>query len=163
MLGKNFIIDNNGNITSDCHINPWITIPLLNYSIYSKGSDISGEHILFREMKNVSTRQDLFEKKCIKPLKQIADKDFTFFKNILCILGGKPFINNLIPGTSYVLNLLPKIPLYINYQQQDDNIKSKLNITFDKTSEENLQPELIYILCLGLAIMTEKIASKHFL
>ncbi|HWQ41420.1 MAG TPA: (Fe-S)-binding protein, partial [Desulfosporosinus sp.] len=32
-LGKDFMVDPTGNVTSDCHINEWVTVPLLNYII----------------------------------------------------------------------------------------------------------------------------------
>ena len=41
-FGKDFSIDKNGEISTDIHINPWITPPLLDYVLSSKGIPLTG-------------------------------------------------------------------------------------------------------------------------
>ena len=37
VLGKDFSVDSNGNLSTDIHINMWVAIPFLTYVLYSKG------------------------------------------------------------------------------------------------------------------------------
>ena len=60
-LGKDFMVDPEGNVISDCHINEWVTVPLLNYIIYSSGSDLSGKWVTFRELSNETVWDSYFE------------------------------------------------------------------------------------------------------
>ena len=161
VLGKDFIVDAKGKITSDCHVNPWVTIPLLNYIIYSKGSNVSGDWVPFRELKNGKTREAIFEKRCENALKQIADAHTDLLQDIISIFGGRPVASIFSSDISLVLYPLPKIPILITYSKPTDDLESKLNIFFDITAEDNLNIELIHMLCVGLVAMFEKITFRH--
>lgn len=160
-LGKDFIVDANGKITSDCHINSWVTIPLLNYIIYSKGNNVSGNWVPFRELKNGKSREAIFGKRCEKALKQIADTHTDLLEDIISVFGGRPAANVFSSDISLVLHPLPKIPILISYCKPVDDLESKLNIFFDTTAEDNLNIELIHMLCVGLVTMFEKITFRH--
>ena len=160
-LGKDFIVDAKGKITSDCHVNPWVTIPLLNYIIYAKGSNISGNWVPFRELKNGKSREAIFGKRCENVLKQIADSNIALLEDIISVFGGRPVVNACSSDISLVLHPLPKIPMLISYCKPVDDLESKLNIFYDATSEDNLNIELIHMLCVGLLTMFEKITIRH--
>ncbi len=51
-LGKDFEIDAQGAVISQCHTHAWFSIPLLNYVLFSKGEDIAGRWVPFRELEN---------------------------------------------------------------------------------------------------------------
>ncbi len=72
VLGKDFHVDSQGIITSECHIHGWITVPILNYVISSAGSP-------FQETGSAARAAEwavwapLFGQRCEKPLKRVAD------------------------------------------------------------------------------------------
>lgn len=160
-LSKNYTVDSEGNITSDCHIISWVTIPLLNYIISSGGRNLSGKWVPFRELKNGNRLNPLFEQRSEKPLKKIADSHIDLFENIIYILGGKPVADNPSADMSFILYPLPKVPILICYSKPEDNYESKLNLFFDTTAEDNLNIESIYMLVAGLVMMFEKITLRH--
>jgi len=161
-LGKDFEIDAEGNISSQCHTHVWFAIPLLNYILFGNGKDICGEWVPFRELKNGATRNPLFEQRCEKPLKAIADKHPELFEYLIRIFSGIPsFANNINSDISVVLFPFPKVPILICYWKPEDDLESQLHIFFDSTAEENLNIEAIFFLGVGLTNMLEKIMLKH--
>ncbi|GBF32940.1 hypothetical protein DCCM_2037 [Desulfocucumis palustris] len=160
-LGKNFTVDTGGNITSDCHVNVWVTIPLLNYIISSAGTNVSGKWVPFRELKNGMKFNPLFEQRCEKPLKQIADAHTELFEDMIYIFGGKQVTTGFPFNISIVLYPLPGVPILLCYSKPEDDLESRLNIFFDATAEDNLNVESIYMLFGGLVLMLQKITSRH--
>ncbi|MHB1043384.1 MAG: DUF3786 domain-containing protein [Eubacteriales bacterium] len=160
-LGRDFIIDSKGNITSGCHIHTWVTVPLLNYVLSSAGNNVSGKWVPFRELKGGMKWNPLFEQRCEKPLKQIADTHTDLFEDILYIFGGRPAEISFTTDISLILRPLPKVPILICYCKPEDELESKLNVFFDVTAEDNLSIELIYIITTGLVVMFEKIIHRH--
>jgi len=55
ILGKDFGVDSNGNLSSDIHMHQWIVLPVLNYIIDGAGTPVSGKWVPFRELKNGKT------------------------------------------------------------------------------------------------------------
>lgn len=160
-LGKDFFIDFNGNITSDCHVFSWLTIPLLDYVISCSGINVSGQWVPFRELKNGMTWIPLFELLCEKPLKQIADIHTDLLEIILHVFGGKPATINYSSDFSLVLHPLPKVPILICYSKPEEEFESKLNIFFDTTAEDNLNIRSVFGITSGLVRMFEKISLRH--
>lgn len=160
-LSKHFTVDSGGRITSDCHINLWVAIPLLNYIISSAGHRVSGKWVPFRELKNGMRFNPLFEHRCENTLKEIADADMDLFEDILYIFGGRPAAENLSADISLVLYPLPKVPILICYSKTEDKSESKLTLSFDQTADDNLNIESIYLLIGGIVTMLQKIASRH--
>lgn len=160
-LGKDFTVDSEGKIISDCHVNVWVTVPLLNYIIYYEGKDLSGKWVTFRELSNETIWNSYFEHKFKKPLKQLADIYPDLLEDMIHIFGGKPVENSFSSDISLVLYPLPKVPMLICYTKPAEDLESKLNIFFDATAGENLYVDSIYRLCGGLLMMFQKIASRH--
>lgn len=160
-LGKDFFIDPRGNITSDCHTNTWIKLPLLDYVLTCSGRDITGEWVPFRELKNGMTWIPLFEPLCEKPLKQMADTHADLFEIILHVFGGKPAAINYSSDISLVLYPLPRIPILICYLRPEEELESKLSLFFDATAEENLNIRSVLGITAGLVRMFEKITYRH--
>ncbi len=160
-LGKDFTVDSSGRITSDCHVIPWLTIPLLDYVISCSGKNVTGEWVPFRELRNGMTWIPLFEPLCEKPLKQIADTHTNFFEIILHIFGGRPAAISYSSDISLVLHPLPKVPMLICYCKPDEDLDSKLNIFFDTTAEDNLNIRSVFGITAGLVRMLEKISVRH--
>lgn len=160
-LGKDFYVDAAGNVTSECHTHAGLTIPLLSYILQSKGTNISGNWLPFRELKNGGQMSPLFGQRCEKPLKQIADTHTELFEDLISIFSGKRSKNIFSSDVSLVLYPLPKIPILICYCEPEDDMESVLNIFFDATAEDHLSIESIYALGVGLVMMFEKIVHKH--
>ena len=160
-LGKDFFVDAKGNITSECHIQPWVTIPLLDYVLNCKGGDISGEWVPFREFNKGVERGPLFGQLCEKPLKHLADTYTDLFKDLIYIFSGNRTTNLFSSDISLILYPLPKIPILICYWEPEGDIESSLHIFFDSTADNHLGIESIFALGVGLAVMFEKVVLKH--
>lgn len=161
ILGKDFSVDSKGNFSSDIHVHPWVTIPVLNYIIDGARMPVSGKWVPFRELKNGKTWHRLFGQRCEKPLKRIADTYTELFEDLIHIFNGRQVENHYASDISLVLYPLPKVPILICYWKPEDGLESSLNIFFDSTAEDNLNIESIYALGTGLVIMFEKIALRH--
>ena len=72
-LGKNFNVDKQGRMTSECHIIPWVKAPLFSYITNKQHTGVTGNWISFRELKGGIDWQGLFTSKCEMVLKQLAD------------------------------------------------------------------------------------------
>jgi hypothetical protein len=159
-LGKNFYIDAGGNVTSECHINMWMMVPLLHYVVHCAGKDFLGEWVPFRELKQ-GRWHFLYDQRCEKSLKQVADADSGLFEDILHIMGGKPAQVNFDADLAVALYPLPKVPVLICYTRPEEELDSRINVFFDRTAEDNISIEALYFLVAGMAIMFEKISARH--
>jgi hypothetical protein len=161
VLGKDFSVDSKGNLSSDIHVHPWVTIPILSYIIDGAGTPVSGKWVPFRELKNGKTWYRLFGQRCEKPLKKVADTYTDLFEDMIHIFNGTQVQNHYASDISLVLWPLPKVPMLICYWEPEDGLESSLNVFFDSTAEDNLNIESIYALGSGLVTMFEKIALRH--
>ncbi|MDY6988584.1 MAG: DUF3786 domain-containing protein [Thermodesulfobacteriota bacterium] len=161
VLGKDFTVDKEGNLSSDIHIHPWVTIPILTYIISGAGIPVSGTWVPFRELRSGKTWYRLFEQRCEKPLKRVADPYTDLFEDMIRIFNGRQVGNHYASDISLVLHPLPKVPVLICYWKPEGRLESDLHIFFDATAEDNLNIEGIYALGTGLVRMFEKLALRH--
>jgi hypothetical protein len=159
-LGKDFEINASGNIDSHCHTHVWFSILLLNYVLFSKGREPSGEWAPFRLLKNGAGGSPLFEQRCEKPLKAIADEHPELFEDLTDIFNGTRS-ESFDSDIAVVLYPFPKLPLAVCYWKPDGDMESQLHIFFDRSAEQNLNIEMVLALGTGLATMLEKIILKH--
>ncbi len=160
-LGRSFFVDPEGYVTSECHTHAGLTIPLLSYMIHSRGGEISGEWVSFRELRNGTSLSPLFAQRCEKPLKQLADTHTDLFEDLVSIFSGERTKNYFSSDISLILYPLPKIPVLISYWKPKDDMESVLHVFFDSTAENFLAIESIFELGVGLVMMFEKIVVKH--
>lgn len=160
-LGKDFHIDSDGVVTSDCHVHGWVTIPLLDYVISCSGKSESGNWVPLRELKSGATYAPLFGQRCEKPLKRVADMYTDLFEHMIHIFSAKPAPNAFDSDIAVILHPLPRIPMLICYWKPDGDMESSVNVFFDDTAEENLTIDSLYRLAAGLVMMFEKIAVTH--
>jgi len=161
-LGKDFEIDREGNIISECHTHAWFAIPFLNYILFAKGKDVRGEWVPFRELKSGATWNPLFEQRCEKPIKEIADRHPELFEYLVGMFSGASSpAGKINSDISVVLFPFPKVPVLVCYWRPEDDLESQLHIFFDGTADENLGIEALFSLGAGLAGMLEKIMLKH--
>jgi hypothetical protein len=161
ILGKDFSVDSEGKLYSDIHVHPWVTMPILSYLIDCKGMPPTGNWVPFRELKTGRIWYQLFEQRCEKPLKRIADTYTNLFEDMIHIFNGKQVENHYSSDISLVLHPLPKVPILVSYWKPEDGLESDLTIFFDSTAEEQLSIEAIFGLGTGLVQMFEKIALRH--
>jgi Domain of unknown function (DUF3786)/Putative Fe-S cluster len=161
-LGKDFFIDTQGNVASECHTHVWMTVPLLSYVIQSTGGDITGRWVHFRELKDGSAMNPLFVQRSEKPLKTLIDNNSELLEDLISMFSGARADNNLF-SSDIALSLypLPKIPILICYWRPEGDMDSDLNIFFDSSAEKHLKIESIFSLGVGLVMMFEKIARQH--
>jgi hypothetical protein len=161
MLGKDFYIDSQGNVTSDCHVHGWVAVPLLNYVISCAGKPPSGNWVPLRELKDAASWSGLFGQRCEKPLKRVADTHTDLFEHMIHIFSAKRAPKAFNSDIAVTLNPLPMIPMLICYWKPDGPLESSLNIFFDDSAEKNLNADSIYRISTGMVMMFEKIAITH--
>ncbi len=161
ILGKDFHVDTQGNLSSDIHMHPWVIIPILNYIIEGSGPPVSGKWVPLRELKNGKSWGPLFGQRCEKPIKKVADTYTDLFEDMIHLFNGKQVENHYNSDISLVLHPLPNVPMLICYWKPEDGLESDLNLFFDSTAEDYLRIESLYGLGAGLAIMFEKISLRH--
>jgi len=160
-LGKDFTVDGQGHVASQCHTHAWFSLPLLDYILHSEGRDIAGRWVPFRELENGKTWAPLFEQRCEKPLKLIADASSDLFEDLVTLFSGTSSLNEFNADISVVLYPLPKVPVLICYWRPEEDIASKIHLFFDETADKNLHIESLFTLGTGIVRMLEKIMGRH--
>lgn len=161
ILGKNFSIDVNGEISTILHVNRWLTPPVIKYILFGKGLPLTGTWVPFRELETSSDWSRFFEHQCVKLFKKIADSNPSFFEDIIELFNGKPVEDHYEADISLIIRPLPLLPILICYNHPEDGLESDLNLFFDTTADKNLPVEDIYTLTTGLATMFKKLAATH--
>lgn len=159
-LGKDFILDRQGAMTSECHIITWVLAPLLSYITHETHGEITGRWISFREIRGGIEWQGLFTSRCEEPLRRLADANPDLLSDLIALFMGKT-IDWYEADIALVLHPLPKIPILICYQAPEGDLQSKLTILFDACCSINLHIKSIFTLCSGLVQMFAKIAEHH--
>jgi hypothetical protein len=161
VCGKDMHVDEEGNVTSEIHVHPWIVIPLLTYLVKGEGADVTGRWIPFRELRGGAAWQGLFEQRCEKPLRKVADEYTDLFEDMLHVFNGKRVENLFDSDISVVLYPLPKVPVLFCYQRPEEGMDSSLHIFLDADVERNLDTGGVYALIGGLVRMFENVARRH--
>ena len=161
VLGKEFSVDSQGNLYSDIHVHPWVTVPILSYLIDCRGVSPTGTWVPLKELPGGNIWHRLFEQRCEKPLRRIADKYTRLFEDMIHVFNGRRLANASDADVELVLHPLPKIPMLIRYWETEEGLDSALNVFFDARVEENLNIESIFALGTGLVRMLEKISLRH--
>ena len=160
-LGKDFSVDRQGQVASQCHTHAWFSLPLLDYLLHSEGRDVTGRWVPFRELENGGTWNPLFEQRCEKPLKAIADACSDLFEDLVTMFSGMSSPAAFNSDISVVLHPFPKVPILICYWRPEEDIESKLHLFFDATAEKNLPIESLFTLGTGIVHMLEKIMYRQ--
>ncbi|MEN8134836.1 MAG: DUF3786 domain-containing protein [Thermodesulfobacteriota bacterium] len=159
-LGKDFVFDRQGHMTSECHIISWVLAPALSYITHGTHAEISGQWMSFREIKGGIEWQGLFTSRCEEPLRQLADCNPELLNDLIDLFMGKT-IDWYEADIALILHPFPKIPILICYQAPEDDLDSKLTIFFDECCSTNLHIKSIFTLCSGLVQMFSKIGEQH--
>jgi hypothetical protein len=160
-LGKPFSVDAAGAIHADCHVNRWVSVPILNYILDCAGREPREEWIPLRETRGGADWWRLFEQRCEKPLKKVIDDYTELLELLIEIFAGKPAPASFDSDIAIILHPLPRLPILLCYWKSEEEMDSALHLFFDVTAEENLRIEAIYSLCVGMVTMFEKISQTH--
>ncbi len=159
-FGKDFHVDNQGKVQSECHIISWVVAPILSYITHKTHSDITGKWISFREFNGGMEWQNLFVHRCEDRLCKLADDNPNLLEDIIELFMGEP-IDIFDADISFILYPLPHIPILICYQRAEEDLESKLDFFFDECCATNLHVKSIFTLCAGIVQMFKKIAEHH--
>lgn len=160
-LGKEFSVDSQGKIVSQCHTHFWFAIPFLTYILTGRGKEVTGEWISFRNMKDGFNWAPFFDEQCPQKLKRLADSHGELFGDLISVFGAtteEPYQGSDI---SVVLHPFPKVPMMVCYWKPDDDLQSDLKVFFDRTADQNLGTEAVFGLGTGIVRMLEKLTEKH--
>ncbi len=160
-LGKDFEIDGRGAVASQCHTHAWFSLPLLDYLLHCEGAAPSGRWVPFRELPRGKTWNPLFEQRCEKPLKRIADSHNELFEALVSMFGGTSAARAFDSDIAVVLFPLPRVPMLVCYWKPEDGMESQLHLFFDDTAERNLPVESLFTLATGIVRMLERIMFRH--
>ena len=161
ILGKDFGIDAEGNLSAEIHVNPWVAVPFLVHVLRGEGLPASAKWVPFRELGGGRELYPLFQKRCEEPMKRVADTHTDLFDHIVHVFSGRQVEEQFESDISVVLHPLPKVPVMICYWQPEDGLESSLHIFFDETADRNLDIGSVFTLGTGLAQMFTKIALRH--
>lgn len=160
-LGKIFMVDSLGRVSSECHTHAGLTIPLLSYIVESKGTAPSGDWLPFRELQNGAEMSPLFARKGEQGLQQLLDRHPDLLEWLIELFSGQRLETGFSADISVVLYPLPKLPVLICYWQAEEGMESDLRIFFDSSASDHLDIRSIYALVVGLVMMFDKIARQH--
>jgi hypothetical protein len=161
IMGKDFRVDTSGNLYTDIHVNPWVTIPILSYIIHCKGLPVTGNWVPLRELPGGRDWHRFFSQQCENPLKKIADDYTELFEDLIHIFNATKAGEHYQSDVAVVLCPLPLVPLLICYWKPEDGMESSLSLFFDAGGEENLGIEGLYALGTGIVRMFSKLAQRH--
>ncbi len=164
-LGKIFELNQQGKLDSLCHVNAWVHLPIINYVVRSAGQGMTGEWVIFKQLKGAQDWVRFFEHRCERQIKLIADKDPDLFidsLDLFCVDNDEESLKDMSSADHlFTLYPLPKVPMVIAYWKAEDEFESKLNLFFDRSAEVNLGADSIYFLAMGMVEMLKKIVVRH--
>ncbi len=165
-LGRNFELDSQGELHSECHVNNWVHLPLINYTVRGKGKDPTGKWVRFAQLKNSADWIRFFEHRCERGMRTLAEKTPDLFFDSLLLFSARPAVANSGEAFAHadyavVLDPLPKLPVLLAYWKAEGEFDSTFSLFFDRSAEENLGAEAIYMLVTGWLEMMKRIMARH--
>ncbi|BCS95680.1 hypothetical protein DSLASN_13120 [Desulfoluna limicola] len=162
IFGKPLRVDVQGNLSSDIHINPWITATVLGYILACKGEELTGEWVPLRELKGGREKNGLFVQRSEMPLKALADKYTDLFEALIELFSGETMDRLFQSDISLVLWPLPRLPILVCYWKPEEGMDSDLHLFFDSSADVNAGIDIVYTVATGIVVMFEKIARRHW-
>jgi hypothetical protein len=159
-FGKEFQIDQQGQVHSECHLIPWVKAPLLAYAASAQHQEITGRWLNFRDLPGGMEHQNLFASRCQNLLKELADRHPGLLHDLAELFQGTQ-AEGFAADIALILHPLPHFPLLLCWQAPEDGMDSELTILFDACCAVNLPAQMVFSLCIGLAQMFGKIAALH--
>jgi hypothetical protein len=148
-LGREFTVEQNGEVSTHEHITPWMKILLLHYVRTAGKGNLSGKLVSYSELKAGLIKASAFQRDCEEPLKELFDADMNMVVSALGRLGAESR-KGFPTEYAWHIYLLPKIPVVILYWPNDEEFPSKVKILFDSTADRFLDTESLIFLVEGL-------------
>ena len=159
-LGKEFAIDQQGQVHSECHLIPWVKAPLLAYAASPQHQQVTGRWLNFRDLPGCMERGNLFASRCERLLKELADQHPGLLRDLAELFQGEESAG-FAADTALILRPLPHFPVLICWQAPEGDLDSSLTILFDTCCGVNLPAQMTLSLCIGLVQMFSRIAALH--
>lgn len=159
-LGKDFTVDRNGTVESLIHINKWVILPLLHYIIRGGSAPLTGRWVSFEELKRASAVTRYFEKRCVEPLRQLAEAHTDIFFDLITIFGGRD-AEGFTADCARIIYPLPRVPFLILYWKPEGNFESRMKVLFDSSVDAYLEVDFIIALGRGIVEMMKRILARH--
>jgi len=158
-MGREFMIDSLGEVSTKGFITPWIKILLLHYIKTGGRADLSGKWVSFSELRSGMVKASSFTRDCEEPLRTMLDVDQQKVAQLLTRFGAE--IRDDFPTEhAWHILLLPRIPVVILYWAADSEFGSKVKVLFDSTADKFLDVESIMFLVEGLVYNIEAALSR---
>ena len=158
-MGREFMIDSLGEVSTKRFITPWIKILLLHYIKTGGRADLSGKWVSFSELRSGMVKASSFTRDCEEPLRTMLDVDQQKVAQLLTRFGAE--IRDDFPTEhAWHILLLPRIPVVILYWAADSEFGSKVKVLFDSTADKFLDVESIMFLVEGLVYNIEAALSR---
>jgi len=162
IFGKPLSVDSAGNLSSDIHLNPFITAMVFVYILTCRGAELTGDWLPWRELKGGREKNSLFVQCAELPFKALADTYPDLFEELIGLFNGEAIDDRFQSDIALVLRPLPKLPILVCYWKPDEGMDSDLHLFFDASADENGGIDTIYTVATGIVTMFEKIARRHW-
>ncbi|MBF0338923.1 MAG: DUF3786 domain-containing protein [Nitrospirae bacterium] len=154
-LGRDFVIDNNGDITSEAQASLWMKILLLIYLKMGGGVEPSGNWVSFDSLKMGNIKASAFKRECEGPLTELFKHGFDACVNAIKTIGAVSVEGQ--PSTqAWMVPLLPKLPALLMYWQGDSEFPAEVKMLFDGTADRFLDVESLVFLLRELVILVKE-------
>jgi hypothetical protein len=160
-LGRNFFIDQAGNMTSSCHVNHWVYVPLLQYILKCQGREPGNNWVAFGELPGAAKWNQYFAHRCEEALRHLTDAHLELVLEMCFLFGAVPAPATGGANHSLTVLPLPKVPFLINYWSPEDGFPSKINILLDRSAAYNIIPHSITLLARGIIEMFRQLIVSH--
>lgn len=166
IFGKRFEIDKAGDLHSDCHINPWVHGPILNYILDGNGSALTGDWVTFGELRHTRDWRQFFAHRCENGMQKIVEEDPDLFFDAMDMFAtgqSGATKGEVIQSADYLalIHPFPKLPILIVFWKAEEEFDATLSLLFDRSAENNLSAESMYTLVMGLLEMIKRIMARH--
>ena len=166
VLGRLFEVGPRGTLHSNCHINSWVHLPILQFLLDGMGKPLTGSWVSYADLDGTADWVRFFDYRCVGGLERLACRDVDLFFDTLELFEGTRGLESvsgelLTADFSARLELLPGVAMLFRFWQPDGEFEAKLSVLFDSASGENLDARSLYYLTQGILEMFTRIASKH--
>jgi len=161
LLGKPCATDQDGNLRTQLHLNPWILSPFFTYIIRCEGAEPTGNWLNFRDLPGSLERYPHFRRHAEEAMRGVADRQPSLFADLVRIFSAKNQPPHFGADLSVLLLPLPKLPILLSYWRADEGIGSELHLHLDETAKNNLDIDSIHEICAGMATMFGRLAARH--
>jgi hypothetical protein len=158
-MGREYLIDPGGEITTEGFITPWIKILLLHYIKTGGRADLSGRWVSFSELKSGMVKASSFTRDCEEPLREMLDSDLQKVAQLMIRFGAET-ADDFPTEQAWRVLLLPRVPVVVLYWPGDAEFGSKVKILFDSTADKFLDVESIMFLAEGFVYNIEAALSR---